>query len=62
MLGVFKQIFSFLNKHLTGKTWEREMNHPYFGQMIISDPKILRNATGRQSCSFRISPKRLVLP
>jgi hypothetical protein len=31
MLG---KIFRFLNKDLTGRTWESRATHPYFGEMV----------------------------
>jgi hypothetical protein len=35
MAGILKRIFRFLNRDFTGKTWERETTHPYFGQMVF---------------------------
>lgn len=32
---MLKTLFKVLNKDLTGKTWEVEAKHPYFGQMVL---------------------------
>ena len=34
MAGIFQKVFQFMNRDLTGKTWERETSYPYFGQMV----------------------------
>ena len=34
MARFLRSIFDFLNRDLTGKTWERRQNHPYFGAMV----------------------------
>ncbi len=31
---MLKSLFKLLNKDLTGRTWEREAEHPYFGRMV----------------------------
>ena len=32
-------LFSFLNRDITGRTWERTQDHPYFGKMIYFGDK-----------------------
>jgi hypothetical protein len=45
MLG---KIFSFLNKDLTGNTWNSEASHPYFGEMTYYGFK--KNNNGYWEC------------
>ena len=35
MAGILQTVFRFLNRDVTGKTWERETTHPYFGPIIF---------------------------
>lgn len=34
MSHVLRSVFAFLNRDLTGKTWQRRQCHPYFGEMV----------------------------
>jgi hypothetical protein len=34
MPSSLRRLFQFLNRDLTGKTWERECSHPYFGTVV----------------------------
>ena len=33
MTEILRKLLRFMNRDLTGKTWEREVTHPYFGRM-----------------------------
>lgn len=39
MRSIARSIFDFLNRDLSGKTWERRESHPYFGEMIYFGSK-----------------------
>lgn len=32
---MLKAFFRFLNKDITGRTWQAESSHPYFGDMVL---------------------------
>jgi hypothetical protein len=34
MAGLLQKLFRLLNRDLTGRTWQREVTHPYFGPML----------------------------
>lgn len=48
MSNLFAKIFNFLNKDLTGNTWETDSTHPFFGEMTYFGFK--KNNNGYWEC------------
>ena len=38
-MRILKSLAKLLTRDLTGKTWEREVNHPYFGRLVYFGSK-----------------------